>query len=244
MTTYGLIGKTLKHSFSKTFFSEKFKRENIKDCTYELYELADISEFPTLVNTVRPAGLNVTIPYKQDVLPFLDEQDVSARQVGAVNVIKFDGDKLTGFNSDYYGFKSSLESWISPEVNNALILGTGGAAKAVMAVLSDMGIAFKTVSRNKGDYLYSELKSNASIIANNKLIINTSPLGMSPDIATFPDIDYTRIGKDHFVYDLVYNPESTVFLQKAQECGAMVKNGLEMLYGQAEKSWEIWNTPS
>ncbi|MDH5604573.1 MAG: shikimate dehydrogenase [Cyclobacteriaceae bacterium] len=241
MITYGLIGKTLKHSFSKTYFTEKFIKENITGCQYNLYELAEIDELPSLIRREKPAGLNVTIPYKESVLPFLHDMDNSARAVGAVNVIKIKEGKLTGYNSDYYGFKNSLLNWISPEINNALILGTGGAAKAVIAVLKDLHIDFKLVSRNKGDYQYAYLKSNPDIVSGSRLIINTTPLGMSPDITTFPDINYAKIGKEHFIYDLVYNPEMTLFLQKASERGAHIKNGLEMLYGQAEKSWEIWN---
>lgn len=247
MKTFGLIGFPLSHSFSKKYFSEKFKKEGINDVVYQNFEIKHIDDLPSLLDSYPELyGLNVTIPYKEEVKKYLDDLDHSAEKVGAVNVVKIipDGRKI-GFNSDYYGFRTSLESWISTNVSNlkALILGTGGAAKAVQVVLDDCNIPYSNVSRNKSkaDYDYYELTENIQIVIDHRLIINTTPLGMYPHINEAPHLPYEIFNSDYFLYDLIYNPETTLFLRKGNENGANIKNGLEMLELQAEKSWDIWN---
>ena len=331
---FGLIGYPLSHSFSKRYFSEKFAKEGIEDCYYELFPIKNIEDLPRLIKEYpNLRGLNVTIPYKQAVIPYLDEVESSAKAVGAVNTIKVENGKLKGFNSDIYGFEVSLKNLLAsanilpnpttqeprattppppptphepratsheppttnhepratshqpratnheppptnhlkpkpqppkpttqpPQPNpqpptpktynpqpptqtlSALILGTGGAAKAVAYVLNQLGIEYLKVSRDekKGNVTYEQIDAN--FLNEYRLIINTTPLGMSPKINTFPQIPYTSLGKDHLLYDLVYNPELTSFLEKGQANGAVIQNGLEMLYLQAEKSWAIWN---
>ena len=241
----GLIGKSLSHSFSKSYFAEKFDRLGLTDYRYDLFELASIDDFqPLLNNTPGLIGLNVTIPYKQAVIPFMNELSQEARAIGAVNVIRIGSTKLTGFNSDYYGFQTSLLSWLPKGwQGQALILGTGGASLAVRAVLDDCEIPYKLVSRQVGPHRidYQQVKE-LNLIAQYKLIINTTPLGMHPHTDKVPDIDYDSLGSDHFLYDLVYNPEITGFMLSGEEQGARVKNGYEMLELQAEKSWEIWTS--
>ena len=243
---YGLIGYPLTHSFSKKYFEDKFRQLNIKDCTYRLFEIKVIEALELIIqDNANLAGLNVTIPFKEQVLPYLDSLDESALKVGAVNVIQFEGDRRIGYNSDYYGFEKSLFPWIHEDKNNltALVLGTGGAAKAVTAVLQSHNINFILVSRNKSAnaITYDDLM-NSSRVATSKLIINTTPLGMHPHINAYPEIPYQDIGHNHYVYDLIYNPSETLFLKKAKEAGAAVKNGQEMLILQAEKAWEIWSS--
>lgn len=247
--TFGLIGRSLQHSFSKGYFTRKFEEEHITGCTYRLFELSDIKEFETLIKTVPLAGLNVTIPYKEQVMTYLHKLDISAEKVGAVNVIRFESNgQLTGFNSDYYGFKTSLENWLLYGNNgnqpiSALILGTGGASKAVSVVLKDLGIPYKLVSRSatENTITYKDLNQNPELVRDTGLIINTTPLGMYPQVDQYPDLPYNVVGKNHFFYDLVYNPETTLFMEKGFSRGASVKNGLDMLHLQAEKSWEIWS---
>jgi shikimate dehydrogenase len=244
MKTYGLIGFRLSHSFSKKYFTEKFIKEGIEDCVYENFQLDTIKEFTALVNTdANFKGFNVTIPYKEDVIPFLDELDEAAQEIGAINVIKVQDDgKLIGYNSDYYGFRDTLEKFISlGKHHNALVLGTGGAAKAVVTALKHLNIPYQYVSRKKGNGILSYDELNEQIIKEHTIIINTSPLGMYPDIDSYPDIPYQFLTSNHYLYDLVYNPEETVFMKKGIEKGAHVLNGLPMLIGQAEKAWEIWN---
>lgn len=247
MRVFGLIGFPLSHSFSKKYFSEKFEREGIKNARYELFEIPDISNFPELIHQQSDlVGLNVTIPYKQQVMPYLDGLEESAEKVGAVNVIRKTGGKLIGYNSDYYGFLLSLEKWLPADRKNlkALVLGTGGASKAVMAALNDLTIPFQLVSRQEGEssLTYDQLQEDPSFLNQYHLIINTSPVGMSPKINEAPAIDYSRLSPDHYLYDLVYNPEETRFMQLGKEQGAKVKSGMEMLHLQAEKAWEIWNS--
>lgn len=241
---YGLIGYRLSHSFSKQYFSNKFEQEHIEDSSYELFELKDIQEFPQLIEQhPNIKGMNVTIPYKQQVMRYLDGLDGSAKLVGAVNTIKFENNKRMGFNTDYYGFKESLENWLgATQVKKALVLGTGGASRAVKCTLHALEIDFMMISRESSEHAisYEELKQKHQL-KEFPLIINTTPLGMSPNIETCPDIAYEQLSSANYCYDLVYNPEITLFMKKSEERGAAVKNGLEMLHLQAEKSWEIWN---
>tara|TARA_R110001592_G_scaffold221510_1_gene476340 strand:+ start:130 stop:873 length:744 start_codon:yes stop_codon:yes gene_type:complete len=246
MRKFGLIGYPLGHSFSKKHFSDKFEKEGI-EAEYELYPLEDIEEFPALVKSIKELeGINVTIPYKESVMKFLDEVDEKAAAIGAVNTIKIQKGKLRGYNTDYLGFKTSLVKFIgaNPIPTNALILGTGGASKAVQTALSDLDIEFRLVSRRlqAGQLSYEDFNTpTPEHLDTYELIINTTPLGMAPKIDGLPDLPYQQLTTDHFLYDLVYNPLSTAFMQKGIEAKCWVKNGLEMLHGQAEASWEIWN---
>lgn len=245
MKTYGLIGFRLSHSFSKRYFTEKFQREGITDCAYENFQLETIQEFSSLLQThPNLKGFNVTIPYKEEIIPLLNDLDPAAKEIGAVNVIKIlPNGKLIGFNSDYYGFKNSLQTFIPKHINHkALVLGTGGAAKAVVTALIHMGIPYKYVSRHKNTQNLSYDELNESIMNEHSIIVNTSPLGMYPDVDSFPAIPYEYLSSKHYLYDLVYNPEETVFMKKGLDKGAQVINGLPMLIGQAEKAWEIWNS--
>ena len=245
MIRYGLIGFPLTHSFSQRYFTEKFAREGITHSQYDLFELADVTTLPALLQTPHLRGLNVTIPHKQAVLPYLDELDASAQKVGAVNVIRLDKDGLrTGFNSDYYGFRQSLQDWLTllgrtTDGLRALVLGTGGASKAVTAALSDLVIPYQSVSRNKTEntITYGELPS---LIRDYQLLINCSPVGTYPHVDEAPALPYDQLTDRHLLYDLVYNPAETLFLKRGHERGAATHNGLRMLELQAEKAWEIW----
>ncbi|MEZ4900746.1 MAG: shikimate dehydrogenase [Spirosomataceae bacterium] len=250
MKLFALIGYPLTHSFSKKYFTEKFKNEGIEGCRYELLELPNCQDFPKLL-TSNPnlVGLNVTIPHKQNVIPFLDELDkTSAARIGAVNTIKvLPNGKLKGYNTDYYGFRISLENWLqqlslSPKNLKALVLGNGGAAKAVRTTLEDLTIDFKIVSRQctENTIEYSDL--NEQIMTTHYLIINTSPVGTYPNIEESPASPYHLLTEKHLLYDLVYNPAETLFLKKGMEHKANTHNGLAMLQLQAEKAWEIWNS--
>ncbi len=245
---YGLIGYPLSHSFSKKYFTEKFEKEQLSHCHYELYELPTLQNFSSLVaNTPNLKGLNVTIPYKQSVIPFLDSLDEKAQRISAVNVIKvLTNNKLRGYNSDYWGFQQSLKNFLAKDFPNeqynglnALILGSGGASKAVQVALQDLEIPFIVVSRQLTETTIS-YEQFTHYQDSCRLLINTTPLGMYPEINACPPINYDCISPHHFVLDLVYNPEMTLFMQKCHEKGAKVQNGLEMLYLQAEKAWEIW----
>ncbi|MBV6440703.1 MAG: shikimate dehydrogenase [Haliscomenobacteraceae bacterium CHB4] len=265
MRLFGLIGFPLGHSFSQKYFSEKFAREGIADARYELFPLENIADLPALL-AQHPdlCGLNVTIPHKETVIPFLHELDETARAVGAVNCIKIENQQLKGYNTDVTGFEKSLkavdggrwtvdgerrggdsgwwtgggEGWVG-----ALILGTGGASKAVAYVLKKLGIPYRFVSRNpdsENQISYETVHRLPSTVYH--LIINTTPLGMSPHTGTCPDLPFERLSSQHFVYDLVYNPAETLLLQRAKARGCTVKNGLEMLHLQAEAAWEIWGS--
>ena len=242
---YGLIGYPLSHSFSKRYFAQKFEKEGITNAFYELFPLEQIGELDTLLaNYPNLRGLNVTIPYKEQVLPFLDEMDESAAAIGAVNAIKIANGKRIGYNTDAYGFEITLRQALLQhpfQVAEALVLGTGGAAKAVIFVLRKLNIGYKTVSRaaGKADLTYEAL--NPAIMKSNLLVINTTPLGMHPGIETFPNIPYHCLCNEHLLYDLVYNPEKTLFLQKGEARQAQMINGLPMLYAQAARAWAIWN---
>lgn len=236
---YGLIGFPLSHSFSPSYFEKKFESEKIDDAEYKAYPLESIESLCDLIDTGID-GLNVTIPYKEFVIPYLDDLSEAAEKIGAVNTIKVENGQLTGHNTDVIGFKSSLEGMLDGEsVNRALILGTGGAAKAVAYVLDQLGIAYLYVSRKETFLQYADL--NQKLIEEHRLIINTTPLGMAPHTDLYPNIPYTYITEQHFLYDLIYNPEKTIFLNKGAEAGATIKNGYDMLIRQAEASWKIWN---
>lgn len=244
MRLFGLIGKTLKHSFSKDYFTQKFSDLAIMDCRYENFELPSIDRLPALLSAhPQLEGLNVTIPYKEEVLQFLDTQNDVVREIGACNCIKITGGKLHGFNTDVVGFKHSLQRHLRPFHKRALVLGTGGAAKAVWYVLKHMGIEFTSVSRHEilNGFTYGEL--DESIIHRHLLIINTTPVGMYPHIGDAPPIPYQFLTHHHLLYDLIYNPPKTRFLQIAHDMGAATCNGQEMLELQAEEAWRIWNTP-
>jgi shikimate dehydrogenase len=244
MKQFGLIGYPLGHSFSKKFFTEKFERETI-DARYDLYELKDIAEFAALKDKSELCGLNVTIPYKEKVIAFLDELDDTAAKIGAVNVIKFirhDGRlMLKGYNSDAIGFESSLKPFLQSTHKKALILGTGGASKAIDYTLRKLGIETTFVSRTAkpGVLTYNQL--TAEIMADYTVVVNASPVGTFPHSDECPDIPYQYLTDKHLLFDVVYNPAETLFLKKGKERGATILNGEGMLNGQAVAAWEIWN---
>lgn len=236
---YGIIGYPLSHSFSPGYFREKFRLLGIDD-TYDAFPLTAITELPALLEQYTGLqGLNVTIPYKQSVMAYLDELDATAEAVGAVNCIRIREGKLKGFNTDTIGFANSLKPLLGEEHRHALVLGTGGAAKAVVYALQQLGITYRLVSRTCGDLRYEDL--NQALIESHQLIINTTPLGMYPAVDQAPDLPYNLLGPAHLLYDLVYNPAETLFLQLGKAQGAAIKNGYDMLIGQAEAGWAIWN---
>ena len=242
---YGLLGYPLVHSFSQNYFNQKFESENI-DAEYINFEIPDVGMLMEVVaENENLNGLNVTIPYKEQVIPFLDEIDQAASEVGAVNVIKFirgkDGLRLKGYNSDIIGFTDSIKSLLKPHHQSALVLGTGGAAKAVSYSLRKLGLEVQLVSRRKSanTLVYEELTKND--LKTHKVIVNTTPLGMYPNVDTCPDIPYRYLTSQHLCYDLIYNPDETLFLKNSRQAGAQVKNGLEMLLLQAFASYSIWN---
>ncbi len=245
MRKFGLIGFPLSHSYSVGYFKKKFKIENIFDCEYQNFPIESISLLPDIIRGNPDLyGLNVTIPYKEEVLAYLDSIEPDAARVGAVNTLKItrknDNPYIRGFNTDIYGFSESLKELSNRYPKKALILGTGGASKAVAYSLDQMGISYLFVSRKSGHIKYG--KMDKSLFLKYKLIINTTPLGTYPDIDSCPDIPYNYITKSHILIDLVYNPALTLFLKKGKERGALTSNGLRMLHLQAEKSWEIWNS--
>ncbi len=240
MTTYGLIGKTLSHSFSKKYFSKKFESEAIS-AQYHLFELAKIEDLRHLLHSEPELkGLNVTIPYKENIIPLLDEIDPEAAKIGAVNTVKITPDKTIGYNTDCFGFLKSLFPLLEQQHDKALILGTGGASKAVAQALTSLGITYKKVSRNpqKDQINYSNLTPR--LIDDYHLIINCTPLGTYPNVKTAPDIPYNLLSTQHLLYDLTYNPVVTQFLANGQQQGCKIFNGQKMLEYQAERSWEIW----
>ena len=245
MEKYGLIGYPLGHSFSKNFFNEKFRNEGI-DALYENFEIPTINHFPEVIEANKELhGLNVTIPYKEQVIPYLDELSVEARSIGAVNVIRIEqrGKKqfLKGYNSDVIGFTRSIESLLEPIHKKALILGTGGASKAVNYGLKSLGLETVFASRYQrpGCVTYDDL--TPEVISEYKVIVNCTPLGMYPNVDKCPAIPYEGITREHILYDLIYNPDETLFMRKGKERGATVKNGLEMLLLQAYASWDFWH---
>ena len=242
MRLYGLIGKPLTHSFSKSWFSEKFEREHIEDAAYENFELDSITKLPQLIDSLpQLKGLNITIPYKEEVLPYLNNLSKEVQEIGACNCIKIEGKSLLGFNTDITGFELSLLPHLKPHHTKALILGTGGAAKAVAYVLRKLNINYLFVSRSAhADLQYHNLDKD--VLGSYTVIINTTPLGMYPDVESYPAIDFEHLGKSHLLYDLIYNPAKTTFLKLGEARGATVIDGYRMLVLQAEESWKIWNS--
>lgn len=243
MRLFGLIGYPLTHSFSKRYFTKKFEQDGLTDCRYELFPLESMGAFPGLLQT-HPGleGLNVTVPYKKHVLSYLDSRASIPAGLDACNCIRIRDGRKEGFNTDHTGFEKSLLPLLKPHQRQALVLGNGGATAAVVFVLKKLGIAYGIVSREKhhgSTHTYAEL--DETLVKSHPLIINTTPLGMFPQVNERPPIPYQYITEDHLLYDLVYNPEKTLFLQKGEERGAAIKNGEEMLVLQAEESWRIWN---
>lgn len=239
---YGLIGFPLEHTFSPGYFNSKFALEGI-DAEYKAFPLASVSELPQLMELYpHLAGLNVTTPYKEQVLPMLDACDDVAASIGAVNCIRITDGGTHGHNTDIIGFEHSLRPLLRHGMDKAIVLGTGGAARAVKYVLNKLQIAALSVSRNEGENVITYNELEPGIIAEHKLIINTTPLGMYPATESYPPIEYSAISDGHLLYDLIYNPEETAFLQKGRQQGAAIKNGMEMLEIQAEASWAIWNS--
>ena len=241
---FGLLGRDISYSFSSGYFKEKFAELELVNHQYQNFDVQTIEEFPALINQTKSlSGMNVTIPYKEVVIPFLDEIDSEAKEIGAVNTIKFlENGKLKGFNTDVVGFLNSLKPLLEEHHTKALILGTGGASKAIAYALKKLEIDFKFVSRNpsaENEISYSDLSEE--IITTHTIIINCTPLGTFPETDLCPNIPYQFITSKHLLYDLIYNPASTTFLQKGKNKGAKTKNGLEMLQLQAEESWQIWN---
>ena len=242
MRHFGLIGRELGHSFSAKFFNGKFASESI-DADYKLFELENIGELTKLLASTPLNGFNVTIPYKESIIPYLSELSTTAREVGAVNCVEVRDGKLIGHNTDAAGIEASLHWLDLAEGTKALVLGSGGASKATQYVLRKLGIEFKVVSRDadRGDITYAEL--TPEVIAEHKLIINATPVGMSPNVEAAPQLDYEYIGSEHRVFDLVYNPAQTEFLRRAKEQGASTMGGILMLQTQAIASWHIWQGP-
>ncbi|WP_298221022.1 shikimate dehydrogenase [Flavobacterium sp.] len=243
MKIYGLIGKNISYSFSKKYFTERFANTNAMDCVYENFDIDSIDDFPKLIqNNPDLMGLNVTIPYKESIIPYLHSLSKKATKIGAVNVIGFTKKRnLKGYNSDYYGFKKSLKTVLQPHHQKALILGTGGASKAVAFALEELAIPFAFVSREDHTNTTTYERLNATTFDNYQIIINCTPLGTSPNTKEFPPIPYQFFTEKHLAFDLIYNPEESQFLKKAKKKGATTKNGMDMLIFQAEKAWEIWN---
>lgn len=242
MNRYGLIGRTLTHSFSKNYFTKKFEAEGLSDYTYHNFELTTINEFPLLLKQ-RPdvKGLNVTIPYKEDVLQFLTGKNEIVEEIGACNCIRIEGENLIGFNTDVIGFQKSLAPQLKPCHKKALILGTGGASKAIAYVLGQAGIEYNFVSRKKSTNGLGYEDLGEAIISSHHLIINTTPLGMWPNVDADPPVPYQFLTPKHFLFDIIYNPVKTKFLAEGEKQGAQICNGYDMLIEQAEESWRIWN---
>lgn len=239
---YGIIGRPLGHSFSRRFFTDKFAAEGT-DAEYVNFELPSIDLFPTVIkDNPRLRGLNVTLPYKTAVIPYLHEISDAAREIGAVNVIRVRDGRLKGFNSDVIGFTGSIRPLLKPVHTRALILGTGGASRAVRTALTRLGIQWTYVSRTPQPGMLTYRQLTPEVMDSCKVIVNCSPVGMFPHVDECPDIPYGLLTPDHLLFDLVYNPDRTLFMQRGEEHGATVKNGLEMLRLQAIASWEFWNS--
>lgn len=242
MNLYGLIGYPLGHSFSKKYFTGKFESEGLEDCYFELYPLEHIGLFTALMED-HPAlkGLAVTIPYKQTVIPFLQSLTHAAAEIGAVNCIQFTEQGMKGHNTDVVGFETSFLPLLQPHHRKALVLGTGGASKAVQYVLTKLGIGYRLVSRNKAPGLITYDAIDARLMKEHTVVINCTPLGMTPDISNAPDLPYGYLTPQHYCYDLIYTPAETLFMERSRMKGAATKNGYDMLVIQAETNWTIWN---
>jgi len=247
MDNYGLIGKNISYSFSRRYFASKFEKEKIANASYVNFDSQTIEEVEEYLSNTTIHGFNVTIPYKEEIIPYLDYVDVNAHSIGAVNTIKrTDSGKLIGYNTDYIGFKQSFLEYCGDFFSNismakkALILGTGGASKGVIYALQQLGVHCTCVSRNTSENILSYTNLSEAVLREHTLIVNCTPLGTSPDIDAFPDIPYEYINESHILYDLIYNPEKTRFLEKGEHRGATIISGLRMLELQAEASWEIW----
>jgi shikimate dehydrogenase len=243
MKRYGLIGYPLTHSLSQQYFTQKFIEEGIEDCIYERFSIPSITDLHDILQTHPDmCGFNITIPYKKEVLAFLTERSKAVEEVGACNCVKIEAGKLIGYNTDVIGFENSLIPFLKPTHNKALVLGTGGAALAIVYVLQKLGITFNYVSRTamSGHFTYNDL--DASVMASHTLIINTTPLGMFPNIEDCPDIPYNLLTPAHHLFDLTYNPAVSSFLTKGMQMGATIQNGQQMFVEQAEQSWRIWNS--
>lgn len=244
MKQFGLIGKHISHSFSPSFFAEFFQKQGI-DANYATYELQEIADFPQLIKDHNFSGLNVTIPYKTAIIPYLDELEPLAAEIQAVNVIAFENGNTKGYNTDVFGFQQSIKPFLTFHHERALIFGTGGASKAVAFVFKSLGIDVIFVSQTESSlsnhFTYADV--NEHMIAACKVIVNCTPLGMSPHVDAAPDMPYDALSEEHLLIDLIYNPEETLFMNQGRKHGATAMNGLSMLQHQALKSWEIWNTP-
>ena len=240
---FGLLGRNINYSFSRGYFTDKFKKEQLDNCSYENFDIPEITAFAEIIaNNTDIKGMNVTIPYKEVVIPYLDKLSKKAAKIGAVNTIKFTKKgKLKGYNTDYYGFLKSLSPLLQPHHKKALILGTGGASKGVAFALEELGIAYTFVSREAKPHIIDYSQINADTFNEYQIIINSTPIGTSPNIEACPAIPYEFFTEEHIAYDLIYNPAETQFLKNAKAQGAQIKNGLDMLVFQAEKAWEIWN---
>lgn len=240
MRKYGVIGNPIEHSFSPDYFAKKFEIFGISDASYAAFLVEDVSTIKNLVKKEGLSGFNVTIPHKESIVPYLDELTEAARQIGAVNTVRIEGEKLIGHNTDYIGFRKSLKGLVPRGVVTALIFGTGGSSKAVKYAFQQMGILHSSVSRGKNaEYTYADI--SAEEIEDHRILINTTPLGMNPLEGKCVDIPYDDITNRHTVYDLVYTPAKTLFLEQAEKQGARIKNGLQMLEIQADEAWKIWN---
>lgn len=241
MRQFGLIGRNISYSFSKSYFAEKFKNENIVDAVYNVFDLKQIDEVEKVFETEGLIGFNVTIPYKQEIISFLDELSPEAKSIGAVNTVLIKDGKRIGHNTDCYGFHHSLEPLLESHHKKALVLGNGGAAKAVYYILDLLQIKYKIVSRAKSDNYLTYEELDEEVINNHQIIINCSPVGTFPNVENSPSLPYQLINEKHLLYDLIYNPPLTKFLENGKNQGAKIKNGHEMLILQAEKAWDIWN---
>lgn len=245
MRLFGLIGYPLSHSFSKKYYTEKFEREGLRDCVYENFPIPSIDHLKEILRKPGLEGFNITIPYKEQIISFLHYASDVVKKIKACNCVKIVRGELKGYNTDVTGFGDSLKKKLNPVLHKkALILGTGGSAKAVEYVLSKLGIPYKNVSRKPSAKSFSYEQVTDSVIATHKLIINTTPLGMFPNTVEAPPLPYSSITRDHFLFDLIYNPEKTLFLQKGEKQGSQIQNGYEMLVLQAEENWKIWNDES
>ena len=242
MNRFGLIGYPLGHSYSQQYFNNKFKTENLSDCVFDFFPIENVDSFPELLDTHKDLkGLAVTIPHKQTIISFLTNIDEAASEIGAVNCIKKSSHNIIGYNTDVIGFENSIKPILKPNHKKALILGTGGGSKAVQFVFKKLGIEFLLVSRAKNQQHIQYQDINELICADYNIIVNATPVGMTPNNDKCPEIPYQLLNEKHLLLDLIYNPAETLFLQKGREAGAQTKNGHEMLITQAEANWKIWN---